>query len=232
VKKAAWRMCLLALPASLFAGTVTLTDGIETVNTTGNQISLGTCTTSCLMSGTASISSFLIHWAFTTPSQISATGTTPNFTLSGGTGTFIVDDTPSAGSDSVSGTVSLTSAVESGGSNQNMTINGTLTATSLSAGSGATSLLFLGILAQAGITPPVPPNKTENLAINITGCTNGVSTVSCLNTTGLTSIQAVGTTGTISSLGITSAVPEPTTMVLMAAGLAGLFIRRRRGARG
>lgn len=216
MKKALWRIGLLALPASLFAGSVSLTDGTDPVAISGSVISIGSsCATTCTISGLANVSGLLVNWLFTSPAQITANGSAPNYTLSNGTGTFLINDLPSSGGDSVSGTVSLLSAFEFGPSNSSLDVSGTMTATSLTAPGGLTTTAFLALLGQVGITSPVPPTKTENMVIHITGCAFGATLTACLPAnTSATSIQSVGETATVSSVGVSSTVPEPTTMAL------------------
>jgi len=221
---------VLALPAAMFAGQVVFGDGADTVTTTGNSISIGTntgCSTTCTINGNGNVSGFLLHWVFTTPVQVPATGTIPNFTLSGATGTFSVNDFPSpGGGDTVSGSITLTNAVLSGPGNSTMDLTGTLTASSLTTG-GADTAVFLTLLSGLGITTPIPPSKTVAVDFNITNCTNGSQT-SCLTSSVVTSVQVAGTTGTLNSITVSSsAVPEPSTLILMFAGLAGLIMKGR-----
>jgi PEP-CTERM motif len=129
----------------------------------------------------------------------------------------------------LTGTLNLTNVVEfSGGgfTNNNMTINGLLTVPSgglTTGGLPTVTAAFLAILAQGGITPPIPGGgESAGLTINVNSCTKGGGSSACI-----ISSEPIGTIASVGITSTTSAVPEPTTLALFGAGLAGLLFRKR-----
>jgi hypothetical protein len=225
---------LLASSAALPGGSIVLNGisvGEATVGITENAsgtgsggFQAGSCIGDCLLAGQGSLLGFTFPWSitgidglwsFTPPSTSSG-----SLTVSGEFAEFVLSDSSdTGGGDRIEGDVYLTSFIDNG--NGTAELIGTLTITSVML-AGSDSAEFENLLSLGGVSivggvaiPSVLP-----LDVNITGCMNGASASVCFPDPSTVSI-----TGAVSSVALGAAqtgVPEPGTLVLSLAGLAGL----------
>ena len=209
------------LPGALLGGTLNLTGSSASVTTQGvavysGNLSFGDCVPGgCFVEGTFNLGPSSITWYLDSPWGAGPNYTydglgPPDFTLAGDGGTFSIAENNLAGG-TVSGTFVLTSLTETG-DYSSMTLGGTANITAFSATPGDP---FATALADAGITSN---GQTLGLSVSVTGCQVGGQTTTC--------VQNVDPTGAVSSVSVTSGVPEPGTFGLLAIGIVGAVWKR------
>lgn len=229
------------LSTTLFGGAVVL-NGVNEADATvaitesvsGDTVAVGNCVSSvCTLAGTGSAGGFTFPWSITgSPIGFGfLSSTTPTTGLFFANSEFFtVSDSTDGGGDDVTGNLSFIGFEETGANTA--TIFGTATAEGGELNFNTPVILeeFDALLTLAGFSfntslgIPIPEGSVI-VQINLTNCMTGGEPSDCFPDP-----QPETITGTVNGVGLSSIAPEPGTLLLTLAGLAGLALVRRRFA--